>query len=133
MSDNVTQPTRGLVSAQWLADNLHRQDVVVFDSATNIVSDADCHARVVAERASFEREHIPGAQFIDLQEQLSDKSSPYNFTVPSAKQFEAALQALGVNQTDTVVLYSSGNPWWATRIWWMFRHFGLDNAYVLDG
>src|SRR5690606_24673542 len=81
----------------------------------------------------FESEHIPGAQFIDLQEQLSDKSSPYNFTVPSARQFEAALQTLGVNQSDTVVLYSSGNPWWATRIWWMFQHFGLDNAYVLDG
>lgn len=133
MSDIASEPSRGLVSAAWLADNLNREDVIVFDSATNIVADSDGHERVVAERISFEREHIPGAQFIDLQGQLSDKNSPYNFTLPSAQQFEAALRALGVNQTDTVVLYSSGNPWWATRIWWMFRHFGLDNAYVLDG
>lgn len=133
MSHPVSAPDRGLASAAWLAANLHRPDVVVFDSATNIVADADGHERVVPERAAFEQAHIPGAQFIDLQAQLSDQNSPLNFTLPSASQFEAALRALGVNQQDTVILYSSGNPWWATRIWWMFRHFGLDNAYVLDG
>ncbi len=133
MSDIVSEPSRGLAGADWLAGNLNRRDVIVFDSATNVVADADGHEHVVAERAAFEKEHIPGAQFIDLQEQLSDKSSTYNFTLPSARHFEAALRSLGVNEGDTVVLYSSGNPWWATRIWWMFHHFGLDNAYVLDG
>lgn len=133
MSETIQEPARGLVSAEWLAANLHRKDVVVFDSTTNIVADEHGHESVVAERAAFEREHIPGAQFIDLQEQLSDKASPYNFTLPAATSFQAALRELGINQTDTVVLYSSGNPWWATRIWWMFQQFGLSNAYILDG
>lgn len=129
----IAAPAQGLASAEWLAQQLGRSDVVVLDSTTNIVADADGHERVVAERAAFEREHIPGAHFVDLQGELSDGASPYNFTLPSSEHFEAALQRLGINTNDTVIVYSSGNPWWATRIWWMFHHFGLDNAYVLDG
>ncbi len=128
-----TTPTKGLASAEWLAQNLGRDDIVVLDSTTNIVADANGQERVVAEREAFEREHIPGAQFVDLQAELSDPNSSYNFMLPDAAAFERALQRFGVNQDDTVIVYSSGNPWWATRIWWMFRHFGLDNAYVLDG
>lgn len=32
-----------------------------------------------------------------------------------------------------VVTYSTANPWWATRIWWLLRDFGHDNAAVLNG
>jgi thiosulfate/3-mercaptopyruvate sulfurtransferase len=32
-----------------------------------------------------------------------------------------------------VVAYSTANHWWATRLWWMLRVFGHDNAAVLDG
>ena len=31
------------------------------------------------------------------------------------------------------MLYSTGNPWWATRVWWLLRVFGFDDAAVLDG
>ena len=88
----IAAPAQGLASAEWLAQQLGRSDVVVLDSTTNIVADADGHERVVAERAAFEREHIPGAQFVDLQGELSDGASPYNFTLPSSEHFEAALQ-----------------------------------------
>jgi thiosulfate/3-mercaptopyruvate sulfurtransferase len=32
-----------------------------------------------------------------------------------------------------VVLYSAGDAWWATRVWWMLRAIGFDAAGVLDG
>jgi thiosulfate/3-mercaptopyruvate sulfurtransferase len=32
-----------------------------------------------------------------------------------------------------VVTYSTANPWWATRVWWLLREFGHDNAAVLNG
>jgi thiosulfate/3-mercaptopyruvate sulfurtransferase len=31
------------------------------------------------------------------------------------------------------VLYSTANPQWATRVWWLLRVFGFDDAAVLDG
>ena len=32
-----------------------------------------------------------------------------------------------------MVTYSTANPWWATRVWWLLREFGHDNAAVLNG
>ncbi|MBT6185179.1 MAG: sulfurtransferase, partial [Betaproteobacteria bacterium] len=32
-----------------------------------------------------------------------------------------------------VVIYSTTNHWWATRLWWTFKVFGHANVAVLDG
>src|SRR5207245_6916024 len=32
-----------------------------------------------------------------------------------------------------VILYSTTTPQWASRIWWMLRNYGFDNAAVLNG
>ena len=32
-----------------------------------------------------------------------------------------------------MITYSTANPWWATRVWWLLREFGHDNAAVLNG
>jgi len=52
---------------------------------------------------------------------------------PSAAQFASVIGALGVGNDSQVVLYSAENPYWATRVWWLFRLFGFDGASVLDG
>ncbi len=84
-------------------------------------------------RADFEKGHIPGAQFIDLQADLSDSSQRLRFMLPSAEAFAAAMSRFGVGEGTRVVLYSTANPWWATRVWWLLRVFGFDNAAVLNG
>jgi len=133
MTQIISEPANGLVQAEWLSRNLHRSDVVILDCATNIVADEHGTEHVMPELEAFLKEHIPGAQFLDLQDRLSDPKSPYNFMLPDAASFEDALRGFGIRNDSTVVVYSSGNSWWATRIWWMFRQFGLDNAFVLDG
>ncbi len=84
-------------------------------------------------RADFEKGHIPGAQFIDLQADLSDSSQRLRFMLPSAEAFAAAMSRFGVSEGTRVVLYSTANPWWATRVWWLLRVFGFDDAAVLNG
>ena len=32
-----------------------------------------------------------------------------------------------------VVAYAQDTPMWATRLWWLLRYFGHDDASVLDG
>jgi thiosulfate/3-mercaptopyruvate sulfurtransferase len=83
-------------------------------------------------RADYEAAHIPSAAFADLSAELSDAGSPLRFTLPPVAQLEAALSALGLGNGDDCVLYSSGSPMWATRLWWMLRSLGFD-ALVLDG
>src|SRR5262245_49718309 len=53
--------------------------------------------------------------------------------LPSPEQFAAIVSRHGVGNDMRVVLYSAGSIMWATRVWWMFRAFGFDNAAVLDG
>jgi thiosulfate/3-mercaptopyruvate sulfurtransferase len=52
---------------------------------------------------------------------------------PSASHFASVMSALGIEQGTHVVLYSGGNFYWATRVWWLFRVFGFDNAAILNG
>lgn len=89
--------------------------------------------RIVSARPEYEAAHIPGAAYIDLQADLSVADAPYRFTMPAADVLAAACGRLGIGDDFQVVLYSRGNPQWATRVWWMVRAIGFDRAAVLDG
>jgi thiosulfate/3-mercaptopyruvate sulfurtransferase len=43
------------------------------------------------------------------------------------------LAARGIGDGTRVVLYSRKTPQWATRVWWMMRAIGFDDAAILDG
>ncbi len=105
----------------------------ILDCTTHLIPDPKITYQVVPGRADFEKGHIPGAQFVDLQGDLSDKSHRFRFMTPSAEAFAAAMSRFGVGEGTQIVLYSTANPWWATRVWWLLRIFGFDDAAVLNG
>jgi thiosulfate/3-mercaptopyruvate sulfurtransferase len=122
-----------LVETDWLAAHLRDPNLRILDSTTNVIRETGKPDRVVAERGKFEEGHIPGAQFVDLQADLSDQNSHLNFTAPSAENFARAVERFGIGDDSRVVIYGTGSVWWATRVWWLFRLFGFDNAAMLDG
>jgi thiosulfate/3-mercaptopyruvate sulfurtransferase len=124
-----------LVETEWLAGHLGDPELRVFDCTTYLDPDPDPVKgfRVRSGRPEWEQGHIPGADYLDLQGELSDSKSPLRFTMPSAEQFSAAMSAHGVSDGNRVVLYSAGTVIWAARIWWMLRAFGFDAAAVLNG
>jgi thiosulfate/3-mercaptopyruvate sulfurtransferase len=122
-----------LIETDALGRRLGDPDLRVFDCTTHLIPDPKITYQVVPGRADFEKGHIPGAQFIDLQGDLSDKNHRFRFMLPSAAAFAAAMSRFGVGERSQVVLYSTANPWWATRVWWMLRVFGFDAAAVLNG
>jgi thiosulfate/3-mercaptopyruvate sulfurtransferase len=126
---------RLLVDTAWLETRLGEPDLRILDSTTNVIREPGRPDKdqIVAERAKFEKGHIPGAQFVDLQAELSDNDSRLHFTAPSAKNFARAMERFGVGEGTRVVIYSTGNVWWATRVWWLLRLFGFDDAALLDG
>lgn len=122
-----------LVSTAWLADHIDDPDVVVLDGTVHLRPNPPGPYTVVSGRADYEAGHIPGAQFVDLQADLSDNSQNLRFMTPTVAQFAASMGRLGVGSKTKVVLYSTANAWWATRVWWLLRVFGFDNAAILDG
>jgi thiosulfate/3-mercaptopyruvate sulfurtransferase len=120
-----------LVETEWLAGNLH--DVVVLDCTVHLIPDPKITYVVKPARADFEKGHIPGAQFCDVLRDVSDTSQKFNFMRQKPEDFAASMRRFGISNGTRVVTYSTGNPWWATRVWWLLREFGHDNAAVLNG
>lgn len=124
---------RALVSVDWLREHLNDPDLRVLDCTVHLVRGEGGGYERKSGRADWEQAHVPGSVFADLIDDLSDPDSALSFTRPSAERFARAMERLGVGDASTVVVYDSRDSMWATRVWWLLRSFGFDNAFVLDG
>jgi thiosulfate/3-mercaptopyruvate sulfurtransferase len=115
-----------LVSTDWLATRLDRDDVVIIDASWFMAGTPRDDAAEYAER------HIPGAAFFDI-DQVSDHSSDLPHMLASPADFAIAARRLGVDTASTVVVYDSAGLFSAPRVWWNFRAMGHGAVAVLDG
>ena len=77
--------------------------------------------------------HIPGAIFFDL-DASSDTGTSLPHMLPQAERFAGRMSALGLNDTDDLIVYDgSGANLSAARVWWTFRVFGHSRVAVLNG
>ena len=86
-----------------------------------------------AGRRAYLAGHVPGAAFLDVDEDLSDLSVPDagRHPLPSAEKFAAAAARAGIGAGVFVVAYGSLGG--AERLWWLLRHFGHDDCAVMLG
>ena len=122
-----------LVETDWLEQNLANPKVVVLDCTVHLRTQPNGPYRIEPARADFGKGHVAGAQFCDVQRDVSDTTQKFTFMRPTAEGFAAAMRHFGISNDTRVITYSTANPWWATRVWWLLREFGHDNAAVLNG
>ncbi|MFK8079537.1 MAG: 3-mercaptopyruvate sulfurtransferase [Granulosicoccus sp.] len=120
--ENVRLP---IVSCEWLQAHLLNDNVRVVDASLHLPATGR-NARV-----EFNRAHIPRAVFFDIEEHSAPGELPH--MLPDAAQFADAAGALGIAAHHEIVIYDSVGLYSAARVWWMFRHFGADKVFVLDG
>ena len=124
MAESKAPASRWLKTAEWLAGNLGK--VVVVDASYYLPTQKrDPKAEYIAA-------HIPGAVFFDLNA-ISDTSTDLPHMLPGPDQFAEAVGALGIADTDTIVIYDATGLYSAPRVWWTFRIFGAKNVFILDG
>jgi thiosulfate/3-mercaptopyruvate sulfurtransferase len=77
--------------------------------------------------------HVPGASFLDVDEDLSDLSvkGQGRHPLPAAERFAEAAGRAGIGDGVFVVAYGAMGG--AERLWWLLRHFGHEGCAVLDG
>ena len=131
-NNNFAHP-QYLVTSEWLVEKLQDNNLRIYDCTAHLLPHPTETYTIGSGRSDYDKAHIPGADFLDLQEELSDRDSRYRFTFPKAEDFAAAVGKKGLGNNNTIILYSTTSPQWATRIWWMLRAFGFYNAKVLDG
>jgi thiosulfate/3-mercaptopyruvate sulfurtransferase len=115
-----------LVSTQWLAEHLGEPGLVVVDSSWFMPASGRNGSN------EYLAAHIPGARFLDIDE-LSDRSHPSPHMLPSAAEFGAAMERLGVGRDERLVVYDNSPIHTAARGWFMLRHFGARHVAILDG
>ncbi len=123
-----------LVSTEWLASNLDNPALRVYDTTVFLEHDPGGFGYLpTSGREKWEAEHIPGAGFLDIVDDLSDSEADLPFMMPSPERFASRMADRGIGDDTAVVLYNRGLPMWATRVWWMLRSIGFEDVAVLDG
>ena len=123
-----------LVTTEALAAELGAPDLRLFDCTTHLTPRSDNSGLEVGSgRAGYDEGHIPGAAFLDLARDLSDRTSPWRFALLGPEAFGQAAGRLGIGDGVRVVLYDRTYGAWAARVWWMLKGYGFDQARVLDG
>src|SRR3954471_12825091 len=124
-----------IVSTAWLAGHLRDPALRIYDCTTYLRYETGTGRpyRVESGRGDYDLGHIPGSAFLDPQGELSDTTAPTNFMMPPPQDLAARFAAKGIGEGTRVVLYSRKTMQWATRVWWMLRAIGFDNAAILDG
>jgi thiosulfate/3-mercaptopyruvate sulfurtransferase len=87
-------------------------------------------------RQEFERAHIPGASYVDMDTELATirpDGAGGRHPMPTSETFIAAMRSAGVTMSRQVVAYDDWVSLPASRVWWMLRHLGFLDVRVLDG
>jgi thiosulfate/3-mercaptopyruvate sulfurtransferase len=113
-----------LVDGAWLAD--HLDDVRIVDVRWYLDGRSG--------RAAYLAGHVPGAVWLDIDNELSEPATAADGRHPLAtpERFAAALSRVGIADGTPVVAYDDAGGSIASRLWWMLYVLGEPVA-VLDG
>lgn len=112
-----------LVTTDWLAKHLNDRNLVLLH---------------VGEEAEYNKEHLPGARFVrldDIADSDHDTPGALMLQVPPADKLREKLAAIGISDDSRVIVYY-GNDWVtpSTRVIFTLDYAGLGNqSSLLDG
>jgi thiosulfate/3-mercaptopyruvate sulfurtransferase len=115
-----------IISAQQLQQQL--EHYCIFDCRFNL-ADTGYGCRV------YEQGHIAGAQYLDLDQDLSSPITAESgrHPLPDPDALLNHLRACGVTPSTQVVVYDDAGGAMAARAWWLLRWLGHTAVAVLDG
>lgn len=115
-----------VVSAEWLAEHLGEDGLVVVDCRWYLDGRSG--------RDAFDGGHVPSAVWADIDADLAAPASTEGgrHPLPDPVEFAATMSRLGVGNQARVVAYDDVGGVIAGRLWWMLDVLGHEAA-VLDG
>ncbi|WP_339487109.1 sulfurtransferase [Pseudomonas sp. EL_65y_Pfl2_R95] len=123
-------PIAQLITAEQLHGHLQNPDLRIFDCRFALDD-------IGYGQRSFAEGHIDGAQYLDLEGDLSGEITAGvtgRHPLPQPAQLIARLAKLGLDNHSEVVLYDDGPGAYAARAWWLLAWLGKrEGVYLLDG
>ncbi|WP_338540276.1 sulfurtransferase [Paenibacillus tundrae] len=118
---------KNIVSMRWLLARMYEPDVVI----------ADCRfllGQPNAGREAYKAGHIPGAVYLDLENDLSSPVSAHGgrHPLPDPAALASRLAKAGISSDARIVAYDDQGGMNASRLWWLLRYMGHEQVYVMD-
>jgi thiosulfate/3-mercaptopyruvate sulfurtransferase len=116
----------GVVDPSWLRERLGSAGIVVADVRWTVDGSG---------RTQYEAGHIPGAIYLDADDDLSTpvgEGREGRHPLPSPEDFAGRMGEAGIGDHDAVVVYDPVRGSHAARLWWMLEVTGHRVA-LLDG
>jgi thiosulfate/3-mercaptopyruvate sulfurtransferase len=86
----------------------------------------------VRSEAAYDKGHIAGAVRVDPTE-WKEQSLAAETGLDHETLWKNRIGALGISGRDPILIYDDGSMTKATRIWFIFQHFGVPKTSVLNG
>ncbi|SDD16450.1 thiosulfate/3-mercaptopyruvate sulfurtransferase [Paenibacillus sp. UNCCL117] len=117
-----------VVSQEWLFEHGTDDHIVIVDCRFAL-------GNPTSGRKDYEADHIPGAFYLDLEEDLSAPKAAHGgrHPLPDVEKLAAKLGAIGVDAGAFVVAYDDQGGAMASRLWWLLAYMGHERAAILDG
>lgn len=115
-----------LVDCHWLSQQLTNPQVKIVDASMNKILG---RTPILYEEPTC----IAGSLDLALEEALANPDAPLANTMPSAAQFAAHMDKLGIANDDIVVIYDNQGIYSSPRAWWLFKTMGHQQVVVLNG
>ena len=80
----------------------------------------------------YKKKHIPNSVFFDVNK-IADPNNPLPHMIPSKELFSQMMQNLGINNDDEIIIYDNSPLLSSARAWFLFRYFGHENIFILNG
>src|SRR5262245_57796706 len=112
-------PFTTLIETSELAQQLSSPEFVVVDCRFSL-DDLSWGMR------EYQRQHIPGAVFADVENELSGHKTGTNgrHPLPDEAALIGLLGRLGIDSSVQVVAYDQDAAMYASRLWWLLRWQG---------
>lgn len=121
--------TAALATCEDVAARLGKPGLLLLDCRYDL-ADPDKGPRLYAQG------HIPGAFHAHVDRDLSGPvgdGSKGRHPLPLTGAFQRFLAVKGLTPQTHVVCYDDVAGQWASRAWWLLRHYGHEHVQVLDG
>ena len=118
-----------IVSPDWLANHLQDPNIIIVDCRFSL-------ANPQLGQQQYQESHIPGAYYLDLEQDLSSPIQKHGgrHPLPEPEKLAQKLSEIGITSQQTlVVAYDDSRFAFASRLWWLLRYYGHQPVVLLDG
>jgi len=109
--------TARLVSTDWVLANLENKNVKIID---------------IRKNEDYATGHLPGAINYSYKE-LQVEVDGVKGMIPEGSLVAEKLGALGITESDTIIIYDHVKNLWSTRFLWTLAVYGHEDARMMDG